>query len=88
MDWTDIFFSSTLLSETQVQPLGWEDPLEKGMHPTPVFLIAESHELRNLVGYSPKHCKESDMTEATEHTPYDQCLKLYCFSKVSFVTQY
>ena len=88
MDWTDIFFSSTLLSETQVQPLGWEDPLEKGMHPTPVFLIAESHELRNLVGYSPKHYKESDMTEATEHTPYDQCLKLYCFSKVSFVTQH
>ena len=24
--------------ETQVQSLGWEDPLEKGMVPTPVFL--------------------------------------------------
>jgi len=29
--------------ETRVQPLGWEDPLEKGMEPTPVFLPAESH---------------------------------------------
>ena len=34
-------------------------------HPTPVFLPGESHGQRNLVGYSPWGCKESDMTEAT-----------------------
>ena len=28
--------------ETWVQSLGWEDPLEKGMEPTPVFLPGES----------------------------------------------
>ena len=36
----------------KVQSLGWEDPLEKGMQPTPVFLPGESHGQRSLVGYS------------------------------------
>ena len=27
--------------ETWVQSLGWEDPLEEGMAPTPVFLSGE-----------------------------------------------
>ena len=31
--------------------------------PTPVFLPGEFHGQRNLVGYSPHGCKESDMTE-------------------------
>ena len=39
--------------EMQVQSLGWEDPLEKGMATTPVFLPGESHGQRSLAGYSP-----------------------------------
>ena len=35
--------------ETQVQLLGWEAPLEKGMAPTPVFLPEEFHGQRSLV---------------------------------------
>ena len=31
--------------------------------PTPIFLPGESDGQRSLVGYSPKGCKESDMTE-------------------------
>ena len=31
--------------------------------PTPVFLPGESHGQRNLVGYRPWGCKESDTTE-------------------------
>ena len=31
--------------------------------PTPVVLPGESHGRRSLVGYSPRGCKESDMTE-------------------------
>ena len=31
--------------------------------PTPVFLPGESHGWRSLVGYSPRGCKVSDMTE-------------------------
>ena len=49
--------------ETWVQCLSGEDPLEKGMQPTPVFLPGESHEQRSLVGYSPWDRKELDTTE-------------------------
>ena len=40
------------MQETQVQSLGWEDPLEKEMA-TPVFLPGESHGRRSQGGYSP-----------------------------------
>ena len=33
--------------ETQVQSLGWKDPLEKGMA---VFLLEEAHGQRTLAG--------------------------------------
>ena len=33
--------------------------------PTSVLLSGESHGQRNLAGYSPQGCKESDMTEVT-----------------------
>ena len=41
------------MEETWVQSLGQEDPLEKGMAPSPQFLPGESHGERSLVGYSP-----------------------------------
>ena len=33
--------------------LVWEDPLQKEQQPTPVLLPRESHEQKNLAGYSP-----------------------------------
>ena len=51
-----------------VRSLVWEDLLEKGSQPTPVFLPGESHGQRSLAGYSPWGHKESDTTEVTEHT--------------------
>ena len=48
-----------------VQSLGQEDPLEKDLAPTPVFLPGESYGQRILVGYIPKSCKELDMIEVT-----------------------
>ena len=62
------------MQETEVQSLGQEDPLEKGMAThssilffffffTPVFLSGEFYGQRNLAGYSPWSHKESDMTE-------------------------
>ena len=36
-----------------VQSLGQEDPLEKEMQPTPVFLPGKSHGQWSLAGYSP-----------------------------------
>ena len=40
-----------------------EIPWRKTWKPTPVFLLGEFCGQRNLVGYSPWDCKESDMTE-------------------------
>ena len=36
------------MKETPIQILGWEDPLEKGMRPTPVVLPGEFHGQRSL----------------------------------------
>ena len=51
------------VQETQVQTLGWEDLLEKGMATTSVFLPGEFLGKRSLAGYSPLGHKELDMTE-------------------------
>ena len=40
-------------------------PWRRAWQPTPIFLPGESHEQRNLVGYSPQCCKELDTTEVT-----------------------
>ena len=59
--------------EAQIRSPGWEDPLEKEMKPSPVFLARESQGQRSLVGYSPCGRTELDMIEATEciHTHHD-----------------
>ena len=51
------------MQETWVQSMGREDPLEKGMQPTPVFLPEKSHGQRSLADNSPWGSKESDTTE-------------------------
>ena len=55
------------VQETWVQSLDQEDPLEKGMATTPVFLPGEFHGQRSLVGYSPWGHKELDTTERLMH---------------------
>ena len=52
-----------VMQETQVQSLGQEDPLEKGMATTPEFLPGEFHGQRSLAGYSPWSHKELDTIE-------------------------
>ena len=54
---------SPATQETSVQSLGREDPLEKGMATTPVFLSGESHGQTSLAGNSPWGHKELDTTE-------------------------
>ena len=41
------------IQETQVQSLGQDNPMEKGMATTPVFLPREFLGLRRLVDYRP-----------------------------------
>ena len=54
-----------VMRETQIPSLGWEDPLEKEMQPTPVFLPGESQGRGSLAGCHLLGRTESDMTEAT-----------------------
>ena len=49
--------------ETRVPSLGWEDPLEKEMASTLVFLPGEFHGQKSLLGYSPWDQKKSDTAE-------------------------
>ena len=60
--------NSPATQETRVPPPGWEDPLEEGWQPTPVFSPGKSYGQRSLVGYSPCGRKQSDTAEAAEHT--------------------
>ena len=54
------------MGETQVQSLGWEDPLEEGMaNPLQDSCLENPHGQRSLVGYSLWGCTESDTTEVT-----------------------
>ena len=52
-------------------PWAGEDPLEKDMATTPIFLPGESHGQKSLVGYSPGGCKEVDtMEQLSWHTSH------------------
>ena len=54
---------SAFSGSDQVQSLGWEDPLENGWQPAPVFLPREFHGQRSLVSYSPCGRKDLDTTK-------------------------
>ena len=52
------------MGETQVRPLDWVSPLEKGVATHSSILVLENpHGQRSLVGYSPWGYIESDTTE-------------------------
>ena len=51
------------MQETQVQSLGWEDPLEKGMATHSSILAWRIPWTEELADYTPWSCKDSDMTE-------------------------
>ena len=57
-------------------------PWRKQWQPTPVFLPGESHGRRSLVGYSPRGCKESDMTERLHFKNFVRYI--YCKYFLSF----
>ena len=47
----------------QLDPWVRKIPWRRKWQPIPVFLLGKSHGQRNLEGYSPWGCKESDVTE-------------------------
>ena len=56
------------MQETQVQSLGWEDPLEKRMATHSSILAWRILWTEKPGGYSPRGCKESYTTEQHTHT--------------------
>ena len=80
------------MQHTQVQSLGWKDPLKKEMAPTPVFLPAESHGQRRQAGYSPRGPKrvrhdlatimEAKKLNMTEKATKDKIPLLLYFGKI------
>ena len=53
----------SIMRETWVQALGWEDPWRRKWQSTPVLSPGKSHGQRSLVGYSVWGRRESDTTE-------------------------
>ena len=67
------------MQKTQIQFLSQEDPLEKGVATTPVFLPEESHGQRSRTGYSPWGHEEADMTEQLSmHTVIIHIFAIIC----------
>ena len=66
--------------ETQFHPWVKKFLWRRKWQPTPGFLPGESHGQRSLVGYSSLGCKESDMTEATQHA----CILMLLPLKMSY----
>ena len=72
--------NSLPMQETQeMQVRSWvrKIPWRRAWQPTPVSLPGETHGQRSLAGYSPWGRRESDMTEAAEHT----CTPIFTFLK-------
>ena len=51
------------MQETQVQSLGWEDPLDKEMATHSSILAWRIPQSEEPASYNPWDCKEFDMTE-------------------------
>ena len=73
------------MQEIQVQPLGWEDPLEKEMATPSSVLAWKSHEQRNLTGYSPGGHKRVKHDFATEQTTTASIVLFCSFFSQSFL---
>ena len=55
------------MQETGVRPLGWDDPLEKGMAIPSSILAWRIPWTESMAGYSLWGCKGSDATEQLTH---------------------
>ena len=66
-----------------IRSLGQEDPLEESMAIHSSILAWRIPWTEELVDYSPQGHKESDTTEATQHTSPEENSKLVCVLKLS-----
>ena len=78
------------MRETQVQSLGQEDLLEKGITPTPVFLPGEFHGERRLEDCSPQGCRVSHnwVTKYSKYSNYTDLLLVHLMSNLHLLLPY
>ena len=62
-------------------------PWRRKWQPIPVFLPGESHGQKSLAGCNPWGCKESDMTEMTEHQWENRIVFVCAFKRASLLAQ-
>ena len=67
-NWVDLLVKNLSANAGYIRDLGsipgsGSIPWKRAQQPTPVFLPAESHGQRNLVGYHPRGHKKSDTIE-------------------------
>ena len=61
--WVKNLLAMQEIQDMWIRSLGREDPVEEEIAIHSSILPEKSHGQRSLVGYSPKGCKESDMTQ-------------------------
>ena len=66
-----------IMQETQLPSLGWEDPQEKGMATTPVFLPGEFHGQRSLRANLWGHKKLDATEQLTLHFKANALKQIY-----------
>ena len=66
----------SVMQETWVQSLGWEDPLEKEMGTHSSTLAWKIPRIKSLVGYSPWGREELDTTEQLLFLSFFSCHRL------------
>ena len=77
VQWLRIYLPTWEMLEMQVRPLGREDPLEKKMAPTPVFLPGESPWTEEPGGAAVHGVADSDMTERLSMHAYMPEINLF-----------
>ena len=89
-----VFFSRYMLrSRLQCERPGFDPwvgklPWRRAWQPTPVFLPGKTHRQRILMGYSPKGCKDLDMTELLNthaHSPYVSFLEIFLRTNIKIL---
>ena len=73
------FYTSSRCKRCRFDPWVGRIPRRRAWQSPPVFLTGGSHGQRSLEGYRPQGCKESDMTEVTQHSTY-KYLCMYIFA--------
>ena len=76
--WGTVYLLCLQCGRHRFDPLAGKTLWRRKWPPTPVLLPGKSHRRRSLVGYSPRHRKESDMTEGLHFHFEEKSIQALC----------